>query len=97
MILQRLRLEGGLDDQLWRTEPRAEDVEIEAPLTNGADDTGENLLRRRATRRAIPATDVPIHDGWADRVFGAPVGRIDARVSQEGQERRILDVEMGGR
>ena len=59
--------------------------------------TGEDLLRLRATRRAIPATDLPIHDGWADRVFGAPVGRIDARVPQEGQERRMLDVEMGGK
>jgi hypothetical protein len=62
-------LEGGVDDRAWRTQQRREHgVDIEASLTRGADDTGEDLLRVRAARRTSRATSAA-HGlrGWSAR------------------------------
>jgi hypothetical protein len=59
---------------------------LERGLESGMDDwmgrgQGEDLLG--VVRRAITATDFARDHRRSDRVLGAPVGRIDARVPQE--------------
>ena len=69
---------------------------VQAPLTRRADDAGEDLLGVGAAIRAIPSTDFAVHDGGAQRLFGAPVGRVDRRVEEKAEEPLQFDDEMGG-
>jgi hypothetical protein len=70
-------------------------VRIEVTLLRGADDGGEDLLRRGAVRRAVPATDFSGHDSGPQRLFGTPVGRVDPRrLKEKREERGPFDGEM---
>jgi hypothetical protein len=69
---------------------------IQVALVNRAEHTREDFLRVRATGRAIPATDFARDNGGAQRVFGAPVRRINGGVEQEGEDARALVREMIG-
>jgi hypothetical protein len=50
------------------------------------DDAGEDLLRVRATTRAIAARDLTIHDGGPERLLGAPVGCVDYPVEEKAED-----------
>ncbi len=73
-----------------------EGIEIEVALASGADDTGQDLLRLRSAGRAIPAADLACHDGRTNRVLGSPIGGVDGRIPEKGEERRELHGEMRG-
>ena len=93
----------------WREERRgdaghalAEEVTenpewIELTLAARTKQRREHVLRLRAEPGAITARDFAIHDGGSERLFRAPVGRVDRRVVQETEERRPLAVQMGGK
>lgn len=70
--------------------------QIETPLTDGAGDAGEHLLRIRAAPRAVASTDFPSHDRGTNRLLSTPVRRVDARLPQKGEDRVELGGEMGG-
>jgi hypothetical protein len=70
-------------------------VRIKVALVSRADDRREDLLRLGATRRAVAAADLAGHDRRPERMFRAPVGRIDrSGVEEKGEERRPLDREV---
>lgn len=72
-------------------------VDVETTLVRCPQNRGENLLRFSAAPGAIASTDFTRHDGGPERVFSAPVGRVDSRrVEQKGEERRPLDGEVRG-
>ena len=62
--------------------------EVEVSLGSGPHDTGEYLLGVGAVAGAIAAADLSDDDGGANGLFGAPVGRVDRRVPQEGEHGR---------
>jgi hypothetical protein len=49
-----------------------------------------------ATRGAIAATHLADDDGGTQGLFSAPVGRVDRRVEQKREDRRVIDREMRG-
>ena len=68
---------------------------IEATLVGGTEDTGEDLLAVRAARRAVATTArLPRHDGGTERVFGAPIRRIERRVEKEAEDGIEFDDEV---
>jgi hypothetical protein len=56
-------------------------------LATRAEQRRQDLLRLRAKPRAIAARDFPIHDGRAERLFGAPVGGL------QGAPNAVADAE----
>src|SRR5439155_990438 len=67
---------------------------MEAPLTDGANDAGEDLLRIGATPGAIAATNLPSHDGGTNGLLRAPVRCVDSRFPQKGEDGRELGGQM---
>ena len=63
---------------------------------SGAEHGREDLLGPRAVRAPVPAADFAHHDGWANRVLGPPVRRVDGWVAEEGEQGRRFDRQMGG-
>ncbi len=63
-------------------------MRIDFALGRRADDAGENLLTAGTGPRTIAATHLARHDRGSDRVFGAPVRRVDRRIKQEGPDGR---------
>ena len=63
----------------------------------GAEYGREHLLGRRPVCAAVATADFAHHDGRANRVLGSPVGRIDARVAEEGEEGRRFGGQMGSK
>ena len=59
-------------------------------------DTGERLLGVGVVAGAVAATDLAGDDGGADVLFGAPVGRVDGRVPEKGEDGGELGVGMRG-
>ena len=55
-------------------------------MSCGAYDAGEDLLGVGALSGAVAAADLADDDGGPDGLFGAPVGGVDRRVPQEGEE-----------
>jgi hypothetical protein len=77
------------------SEEVAENLErVESALATRATKRDQHLLGLRAEPRAIATGDLSIHDGWPERLFGTPGGRVDRRVVQETEERRPLAVQM---
>ena len=73
-------------------------MRIDLALLRSADDGGEDLLAHGAVRRAVPATHFSGDHGGPQRLFGAPVGRVDQRrLEQKREERGPLDGEMRGK
>lgn len=68
---------------------------VQGALPTRAKDRHEDLLRVRRPPGAIASADFTIHDGGAERLFRAPVRRVDRGVVQEAEERRPFAVEMG--
>ena len=62
----------------------------------GAEPGREDLLGLRSPDAAVAAADLAHDDRGAKRVFGAPVGRVDRGVPEEGEEGRRFDHQMGG-
>ena len=60
--------------------------ELELTLVGGPHDAGEHLLGVGAVAGTITATDFAGDHGGSDGLFGAPVGGVDRRVPQEGEE-----------
>ena len=71
-------------------------MRIELALGGRPDDAGENLLTVGAGPGTISAADLARHDCGPDRVFGAPVRRVDCRIKQEGPDGREFPLEMLG-
>jgi hypothetical protein len=71
-------------------------VRIELALGRRPDDAGENLLTLGAGPGTISATDFARHNRGPDRVFGAPVRRVNRRIKQEGPDGREFALEMRG-
>ena len=71
-------------------------VPVEVALAGSADDGGEGVLGAGSPPGAIPAADLARNDGGADVLFGAPVGRADGRVAQEGEQGGPFSGEMRG-
>lgn len=69
---------------------------VEAALTRGADDTGEDLLGVGAAIRAIASTHFAVHHSGPERMFSAPVGRVNRRFEEEAEERGQFHREMRG-
>jgi hypothetical protein len=85
-------------DWPWSTKQGRENFGgIELALLNGAKHAGEHLLRVCAAVSAVPTTDFARDDGGPQGLFGAPVGRINHRVEQKGEDRRVFDREVGGK
>ena len=84
---------GGVGGTEHRGDQRSE---VEVPLVSRPDDAGEDLLGVGSVAGAVAATDLAGHDGGSDGLFGAPVGRVDGRVPEEGEHGRELGVEMRG-
>ena len=57
----------------------------------GAEHGREDLLGLRSPDAAVAAADLAHDDRGAKRVFGAPVGRVDRGVPEEGEEGRRFD------
>lgn len=74
MILLKPFLKGGWDGGPRRAQQRRKDGgQIETPLTNGACDAGEDLLRIGATPRAIASTDLTGDDRGTNGLLRTPV------------------------
>jgi hypothetical protein len=71
-------------------------VRIALALGRRPDDAGENLLTVGASPGTISATDLACHDRGPDRVFGAPVRRVDRRIKQEGPDGHEFALEVRG-
>jgi len=68
---------------------------IEAALIDGAEHAGEHLLTVSAASRAITAaTHFARHDGGPQRVFGAPVGRVERGVKEKAEDGVEFDDEV---
>ena len=64
--------------------------EVEMTLVNGPHDAGEQLLGVGAVARAIASADFAGDDAGPVSLFGAPVGRVNQRVPEESEDRRLF-------
>src|SRR2546425_3144539 len=64
------------------------------PLDGSTHERGEDVLGLDTPCGSIAATHFPHRDGGADRLLGAPIGRVDGRVVEKRKEVRKLAVEM---
>jgi hypothetical protein len=95
VILLELRRRRERSDRRRGTEQVGEDDGgIELALLNRAEDAGEHLVRVGTARGAVTTTDFAGDDGGAQRLFRTPVGRVDRRVEQKREDRRVFDCEM---
>ena len=75
------------DDGLGSAQHRGEQRrQVDVALACGAYDAGEDLLGVGALARAVAAANLADDDGGPDGLLGAPVGGVDGRVPQEGEE-----------
>ena len=71
---------------------------VKVALLNGAQDAGEDFLGMSAASGAIASTDFAGDDRRPQRVFGAPIGRVDGiRLEEKGEDRGKFDREMRGK
>jgi hypothetical protein len=69
---------------------------IKMALLNRSKETGQHRVRLGSAFGSIAAADLPRDHGWTERVFGAPVGRVDRiRFEKKGEDRWEFDGEMG--
>ena len=68
----------------------------DSALACGAHDAGEDLLGVGALAGAVAAAHLADDDGGPDGLFGAPVGGVDRRVPQEGEEGGEFDGQVRG-
>jgi hypothetical protein len=96
MLAQR-RLHRERHDGRGRARERDQDGGgIKPALMSGAEDRCEDLLGLGALHAAVPAADLAHHDGRSNRVLGAPVGRVDGGITEEREQRRGFDGQVGG-
>ena len=70
---------------------------VEAALLGGSEDRREDLLGLRPAPRAIAtAAHLAGDHGGTQRVFGAPVRRVESGVEEEAEDRLEFGPEMGG-
>ena len=85
------------DDGLGGTQHRGEQRgQVDVALSCGAYDAGEDLLGVGALSGAVAAAHLADDDGGPDGLFGAPVGGVDRRVPQEGEEGAEFDGQVRG-
>ena len=70
--------------------------DLKALLPAGANDAHENGERPRPRDAPIAGTGLSVDDGGADCLFGRPVGRLDAVMPQEDEERILVALQMSG-
>ncbi len=84
-------------DRLWGTQQIGEDDGgVELALLNRAEDAGEHFVRVGAARGAVATADFAGDDRGAQCLFSAPVGRVNRRVEEKREDRRVFDREMRG-
>jgi hypothetical protein len=70
-------------------------VNVETALVRRAQNRGKNLLRVSAALGAIATTDFARHNRRPERMFSAPVGRVDSqRIEEKREEGWPLDGQM---
>src|SRR5262249_8982333 len=87
--------EGRRNDRFLRSQELDEYITgIQVAQACGLNDAAQDLLRRGAARRAIPASDFAIDDRGRQRLLSAPVGGVKRRIEQKAEYGGEFDREM---
>src|SRR5579875_1795843 len=80
----------------WCTGEAGEEVDAVEPLLGcGPERAHHAPLGLGSTPGAVAAPHLAVHDGRPDGLFGSPVGGVDARVGEEGEQRLPLGAQVG--